>query len=223
MQETDAHAAHSIGAEGRAAEDVIRAVTESEPIWSLLAGEGSACGFDSSGARRDQRRTAWHFSGSTSTETVVSASLMFADPAPWSCSSRSSRASSSTRDHRIPVRDLDTAWRSRVRAVHRRAVQPRARRKHGGREHARRRHLPAVRTGTRRAERRRDRTSRDPGRHGPDGRLCVPAGFSSRRDERRRPWCPLARLKKNSLSPVTTRPPVALTSAGTNSRPPLSD
>ena len=72
---------HSIGAEGRAAEDVIRAVTESEPIWSLLAEkdlpadltlrELDAISAALRGTSADQ----------TSTDTVVSASLMFADPA----------------------------------------------------------------------------------------------------------------------------------------------
>lgn len=72
---------HSIGAEGRAAEDVIRAVSESEPIWSLLAEKDLPA--DLTLPELDAISAALRGcpGGQTSTDTVVSASLMFADPA----------------------------------------------------------------------------------------------------------------------------------------------
>ena len=72
---------HSIGAEGRAAEDVIRAVTESEPIWSLLAEKDLPA--DLTLRELDAISAALRGSpgGQSATDTVVSASLMFADPA----------------------------------------------------------------------------------------------------------------------------------------------
>jgi hypothetical protein len=71
----------SIGAEGRAAQDVIRAVTESEPIWSLLAEKDLPA--DLTLRELDAIAAALRGSpaGQSATDTVVSASLMFADPA----------------------------------------------------------------------------------------------------------------------------------------------
>jgi hypothetical protein len=71
----------SIGAEGRAAQDVIRAVAESEPIWSLLAEKDLPA--DLTLRELDAIGAALRGSpaGQSATDTVVSASLMFADPA----------------------------------------------------------------------------------------------------------------------------------------------
>jgi hypothetical protein len=71
----------SIGAEGRVAQDVIRAVVESEPIWSLLAEKDLPA--DLTLRELDAISAALRGSpaGQSATDTVVSASLMFADPA----------------------------------------------------------------------------------------------------------------------------------------------
>jgi hypothetical protein len=79
--EDESRRRHSIGGEGRAAQDVIRAVAESEPIWSLLAEKDLPA--DLTLRELDAIGAALRGSpaGQSATDTVVSASLMFADPA----------------------------------------------------------------------------------------------------------------------------------------------
>ena len=70
----------AIGGEGRVAEDVVRAVTESEPIWPMLAEKDLPEDLTVQELGRISTALRHAPTGTRTTDAVISASLMFADP-----------------------------------------------------------------------------------------------------------------------------------------------